>query len=135
MLLFYNLIYILCKPVGLTILPKMSLIKDNYFYIKLKIVIFYKKIDYYKNVLEDFNMVVSICVGSACHLKGSHEVITRLQELIAENNLENKVELMASFCLGNCANGVSMTINGKLVDNCSVETIDEIFANQIVALL
>ena len=80
-------------------------------------------------------MVVSICVGSACHLKGSHEVITRLQELIAENKLENKIELMASFCLGNCANGESMTINGNLVADCSIDTIDEIFNNQIIPLL
>jgi NADH:ubiquinone oxidoreductase subunit E len=80
-------------------------------------------------------MVVTVCVGSACHLKGSHEVITRLQELIAENKLENKIELMASFCLGNCANGVSMTINGNLVADCSIDTIDEIFNNQIIPLL
>ena len=80
-------------------------------------------------------MTISICVGSACHLKGSHEVITRLQELIAENKLESKIELMASFCLGNCANGVSMTINGKLIADCSIDTIDDIFANQIVPLL
>ena len=80
-------------------------------------------------------MVITICVGSACHLKGSHEVITRLQELIAEHKLESKIELMASFCLGTCANGVSMTINGKLVDNCSSETIDDIFTNQILPLL
>ena len=80
-------------------------------------------------------MVVTVCVGSACHLKGSHEVITRLQELIAENKLENKIELMASFCLGNCANGVSMPINGNLVADCSIDTIDEIFNNQIIPLL
>ena len=80
-------------------------------------------------------MTISICVGSACHLKGSHEVITRLQELIANHKLENKVELMASFCLGNCANGVSMTINGRLIDNCSINTIDEIFEREILSSL
>ena len=80
-------------------------------------------------------MVITICVGSACHLKGSQEVIVRLQELIAEHRLENKIELMASFCLGNCANGVSMTINGELIDNCNGDTIDDIFTNQILPLL
>lgn len=80
-------------------------------------------------------MKISICVGSACHLKGSHEVITRLQELIKEHRLEDKIELMASFCLGNCANGVSMLINGDLVQNCSKETIDDIFEKEILPLL
>ncbi len=80
-------------------------------------------------------MKISICVGSACHLKGSHEVITRLQELIKENRLEDKIELVASFCLGNCANGVSMLINDRLVQNCSQETIDTIFKEEILPLL
>ena len=49
-------------------------------------------------------MVVDVCVGSSCHLKGSYDVIQKLQKLIAENNLEDKVTLKASFCLGNCSN-------------------------------
>ena len=80
-------------------------------------------------------MIIQVCIGSSCHLKGSHEVITRLQQIIQEKQLEDKVELMASFCLGNCANGVSMTINGRLVDNCSIDTIDDIFNNEVLPLL
>lgn len=78
-------------------------------------------------------MTVSVCVGSSCHLKGSHEVITRLQELIKEHHLIHDVELCASFCCNNCAEGVSMLINGELVSNANADTIDEIFNTQILA--
>lgn len=77
-------------------------------------------------------MVVDVCVGSSCHLKGSYDVIQKLQKLIAENNLEDKVTLKASFCLGNCSNGVSMRIDGEVVSNANPENIEHIFKEQIL---
>ena len=53
-------------------------------------------------------MVITICVGSACHLKGSQKVIETLQKLVAERELEKKVELKAGFCLGKCAECVKI---------------------------
>ena len=77
-------------------------------------------------------MVVDVCVGSSCHLKGSYDVIQKLQKLIDENNLEDKVTLKASFCLGNCSNGVSMRIDGEVVSNANPENIEDIFKEQIL---
>ena len=77
-------------------------------------------------------MVVDVCVGSSCHLKGSYDVIQKLQKLIAENNLEDKVTLKASFCLGNCSNGVSLRIDGEVVSNANPENIEDIFKEQIL---
>lgn len=84
---------------------------------------------------KDYYMIVSVCVGSSCHLKGSHQVITRLQELIKEYHLINDVELCASFCLGNCANGVSMTIDGELISNANADTIDNIFLDKVLNII
>ena len=42
-------------------------------------------------------MKVTICVGSSCHIKGSRPVVERLQNLIRENRLSDKVELSGSF--------------------------------------
>lgn len=76
-------------------------------------------------------MEIKICVGSSCHLKGSYDILKRLEQLIKDNNLEEKVVLKASFCLGNCTNGVSMQVDGELVDNANVNTIDGIFNTKI----
>lgn len=78
-------------------------------------------------------MKISVCVGSSCHLKGSHEVITRLQELIKEYKLSNDIELCASFCLGNCAQGVSLLIDDELISNANESTIDNIFKNYVLS--
>ena len=47
-------------------------------------------------------MVIQICIGSACHLRGSYDVIEKMKALIAADNLEDKITLKASFCLGRC---------------------------------
>ena len=80
-------------------------------------------------------MEIKVCVGSSCHLKGSYDVIQKLKSLIEEKELENKIELKASFCLGNCSNGVSMKIdddsiylidNVPLIDGYSSDELKEI---------
>ena len=59
-------------------------------------------------------MKVSICIGSACHLKGSREIIKEMQDLVAKNGLGDKVDLNGAFCSGNCVNGVCVTVDGEL---------------------
>ena len=57
-------------------------------------------------------MKVTICIGSACHLKGSREIVQKMQELVAKNGVADKVDLNGAFCSGNCVNGVCVTIDG-----------------------
>ncbi len=56
---------------------------------------------------------VTICIGSSCHLKGSRQIVEELQRLVAANRLKDKVELAGQFCMGNCQNGVCVTVNGE----------------------
>ena len=58
-------------------------------------------------------MKVIICIGSSCHLKGSRQVVEKLQALVKENHLEDKVELGGTFCMGDCVNGVNVTVDGE----------------------
>ena len=77
-------------------------------------------------------MKVTVCIGSSCHLKGSRQVVERLQALIAENNLKDKVELSGKFCLGTCHPGVSVTVTDELF-SVSPETVDDFFKTQILS--
>lgn len=40
---------------------------------------------------------VTVCIGSCCHTKGAGRVVERLQHLIAEANLKEKVDLAGKF--------------------------------------
>lgn len=78
-------------------------------------------------------MIIKVCVGSSCHLKGSYDVIQKLKEIIEIKGLDEKIELKASFCLGNCSNGVSMRIDEEPVQNVTPENIEEIFNEKILS--
>ena len=56
---------------------------------------------------------IKVCIGSSCHLKGARNVVQDLQRLIAENNLEDQVELGGTFCMGKCQQGVCVTVDGE----------------------
>ncbi|MCR4783503.1 MAG: (2Fe-2S) ferredoxin domain-containing protein [bacterium] len=59
-------------------------------------------------------MEIAVCIGSSCHLKGSRQVVEGLQKIIAEKNLADKINLCGRFCMGNCQNGVCVTVDGQL---------------------
>lgn len=77
-------------------------------------------------------MKVTVCIGSSCHLKGSRLVVESLQSLIADNSLKDKIELGGTFCMGNCQNGVCVTVDGT-VFSVSPETVEDFFKNEILA--
>jgi NADH:ubiquinone oxidoreductase subunit E len=72
-------------------------------------------------------MVVKVCVGSACYVKGSHEVIREIKALIENNKLTEKIELKAAFCLGNCTNAVSVAIDDKEIFGVDRNNVEEFF--------
>lgn len=56
-------------------------------------------------------MVISVCVGSSCHMRGSYHVIEAFKQVIEEYQLAEQVELQANFCVGECQRPVSVRIN------------------------
>lgn len=76
-------------------------------------------------------MKVTVCIGSSCHLKGSRRVVEGLQNLIAENNLKDKVDLGGTFCLNNCQNGVCVNVDGK-THTVSPDTVENFFKTEIL---
>ena len=59
-------------------------------------------------------MIVKICIGSSCHLKGSYDVVQGMREMLRKYDVEDLVELQASFCFGQCADGVVMRAEESL---------------------
>lgn len=77
-------------------------------------------------------MKVTVCIGSSCHIKGSRQVVERLQTLINENNVGDKVELAGTFCMGKCQQGVCVNVDDEF-HSVSPETVDEFFSDAVMA--
>lgn len=79
-------------------------------------------------------MKVTVCIGSSCHLKGSRQVVEEFQYLISENDLKDKVELGGTFCMGNCQNGVCVTVDDKLY-SVSPDDAKSFFEENVISKL
>lgn len=80
-------------------------------------------------------MNIYICVGSSCHLKGSYNIIALMKEALAKNQLSDKVNVSAAFCLGRCTDGVTIKVDDEIVTGVSPENFDQIFAQHVLAKL
>lgn len=78
-------------------------------------------------------MIVQVCVGSSCHIKGSPEIVELLQKSIAEEKLEDKITLVGSFCIGKCNRvGVTIQVDDEIHAGITRENFKEFFKEQIV---
>ena len=75
---------------------------------------------------------ITVCIGSSCHIKGSRQVVEQLQQLIAENDLGEKVDLGGTFCMGKCQQGVCVTVDDNFF-SVTPETVGDFFAKEVLA--
>lgn len=68
-------------------------------------------------------MDIHVCIGSACHLKGSYDVIKEFQKILKDKNLEDKITLKGAFCLNHCTEAVSTKIDDGEVFSMNVERV------------
>ena len=81
-------------------------------------------------------MTIAVCMGSSCHVKGSKPIIELIKEKIKANNVEDKVTLTGSICLGECASGgVNMKIDDEIVTGVNRDNFDSFFADKVLAKL
>lgn len=77
-------------------------------------------------------MEIKVCVGSSCHLRGSYDIINLMKAAIEQNNLTDKIELKAAFCLGKCTDGVSVQFDDEIVTGVSAENFDQVFHKYVL---
>ena len=74
---------------------------------------------------------ITVCIGSTCHIKGSRQVVEQLQALIAEKQVGDKVELGGTFCMGQCQQGVCVTVNDEFF-SVTPDSVNEFFAKEVL---
>ena len=65
-------------------------------------------------------------------MKGSYQVIKTFQDLIKENNLEDTVQVKASFCLGHCTKGVAVKVDEQLIEDLTITNAEEKFKSHVM---
>ncbi len=79
-------------------------------------------------------VIIQVCVGSSCHLKGSARIVELLQKAVEENHIESEVTLAGSFCIGKCnRDGVSIQVDDDIHTGITVENFREFFADNVLS--
>lgn len=78
-------------------------------------------------------MIIQICVGSSCHLKGSERLVELFQEAIEKNKLQGEITLAGSFCTGRCnREGVTITVDDDVYTGVTPENFNTFFQDKIL---
>ncbi len=78
-------------------------------------------------------LIIQVCVGSSCHIKGSSEIVELLQNALEEHHIEDEVALAGSFCIGKCNRiGVTIQINDDVHVGITRENFREFFNEHIL---
>ena len=81
-------------------------------------------------------MLIQICVGSSCHIKGSPEVIELFTKAVEEYNLQDEVTLSGSFCIGKCNNqGVTVQTDDVIHTGINRDNFKEFFEENVLSVI
>lgn len=74
--------------------------------------------------------VIGVCLGTACYVKGSQQVIDKFQELLkikpGQTTEDGLFTLDALRCIGACGIAPAVSINGKVYAKTSVNEVAQI---------
>ena len=75
---------------------------------------------------------ISVCIGTACYVKGAGKIIERISEILGigaeECTADGRFSLTACRCIGACGLAPVMTVNDDVYGRLEVEDIDGILA-------
>jgi NADH:ubiquinone oxidoreductase 24 kD subunit len=77
---------------------------------------------------------LNVCIGSSCHIKGSYNLIQTFQQMMEEEQLHDKIEMRAQFCMKRCQCAVSVSI-GDEVFSVAPEDGREFFRSTVITRL
>lgn len=78
-------------------------------------------------------MIIQVCIGSSCHLKGSHDIVKKFEEAIEKSGYKKDITLAGSFCIGECMHdGVTVQIDDEVIKGVTAENFNEIWQNYVV---
>jgi len=74
-------------------------------------------------------------VGTCCFQNGAYRTLQKLGKLLQEHEMEDAVELRATFCFENCSQGPNIAVNGRVIGNATPERAGQLFVDEIQPLV
>lgn len=79
-------------------------------------------------------MIIQVCIGSSCHIKGSHDVVELFKQAIEKHNLHDEITLAGSFCIGRCSRiGVTVQVDDEIYTGITKENFNDFFNDKVLS--
>ena len=73
---------------------------------------------------------ISVCLGTACYVKGSQKILDRLLERlkinVGETTPDGKFSIEETRCVGACGLAPVFTVNGEVYGKATVQKLDQV---------
>ena len=73
---------------------------------------------------------ISVCLGTACYVKGSQKIMDRLLERlkigVGETTPDGKFSIEETRCVGACGLAPVFTVNGEVYGKATVQKLDQV---------
>ncbi len=80
-------------------------------------------------------VAISVCLGTACYVKGSADVLNRVTEIlgvpVSSTSPDGKYSLEATRCIGACGLAPVMTVNNEVYGRLKKTDVDDILAKYV----
>jgi NADH:ubiquinone oxidoreductase subunit E len=78
-------------------------------------------------------LMVRVCVGSSCHIRGGARTLKTLKSLIEQHGLADRVDLAADLCLDNCLKAPNVVVDGTTYGGIGPDKAERFFEEFILS--
>lgn len=78
---------------------------------------------------------VSVCIGTACHLRGAQDLLKDILRHVEEQDLSERFEIKATFCMESCDRGPTVRVNGHVLQRATFEMVRDRLASAAAGTL
>lgn len=77
---------------------------------------------------------ILICMGSSCFARENRENLKLIQEFLRNHGISDSVHIEGSLCMGQCAMGPNISINGNDYHEVKSEALPEILRKELLEI-
>ena len=141
---FINKLFSEYKPIKDNLIQMLNEVQDHYGYVPIDV---QKKLSEFLSIpmAEIYGVItfysrfslepkgkycISVCLGTACFVKGSQKIMDRLKERLkieaGQTTPDGKFSIDETRCVGACGLAPVFTVNGEVYGKATVQKLDEV---------
>ena len=77
---------------------------------------------------------ILICMGSSCFARENRENLKLIEEFLRNHGISDSVHIEGSLCMGKCAEGPNISINGNDYHEVKSEALPDILRKELLEI-